>query len=101
MTPDYEYQQPESNLRPPPIKKQEFRQPKQRHPDSIGACWRKINDRGVEYLSLKLESDKLDLNSEFINVKCFLNSEKVDGDQKPDMICYLSKGIKKERNGNK
>lgn len=100
MSPEYEYQESQSNLRPM-IKNQEFRQPKQRHPESIGACWKKINDRGIEYLSLKLESDKINLESEFVNIKCFLNSEKVEGDQKPHLICYLSKGINKERNGNK
>src|SRR5260221_10301771 len=97
MTPDYEYQQPESNLRPTTPKKQEFRQPKQRHPNSLGAVWLKTNNRGVEYLSMKITLD----NKEY-NLKCFKNSEKQsEEDSRPSYIIFESKGILKERDGNK
>jgi len=96
--PQYEYEQPQSNLRPAPVKKQEFRQPKQRHPESKGAVWIKQNSAGVEYLSIKLELNE----GEVINLKAFLNSDKRSPDDaKPTYILYESKGIIKERNGNK
>jgi uncharacterized protein (DUF736 family) len=84
-----------SNLSPI---KQEFKQNKQRPPDNLGAIWKKINDKGVEYLSLKIELD----NGTIINAKAFLNSEKRDSNsQKPDYILYKSKNIKKEVDGNR
>ncbi len=98
MTPDYEYQQPESNLRPPPIiRKQEFRQPKQKSPDEVGAIWIKTSSTGADYLSMKLN-----LDGKEYNIKGFLFSGKQNkDDRKPDYIAYHSKGINKERNGNK
>lgn len=70
----------------------------QKNPDEVGACWRKVNDRGIEYLSLKLEID-----GQTFNLKGFLNSAKSDGDARPDFIIYKSKNINKNKevNGNK
>ncbi len=95
MTPDYEYQQTTSNLKPQ--SKQEFRQPKQKSPDEVGCCWKKLNSNGLEYLSLKIE-----INGIEYNLKGFLNSGKAhESDSRPDFILYKSKNIKKEINGNK
>lgn len=76
-----------SNLQPSQVENKRIIN---RHPESIGACWRKFNDKNIEYLSLKIE-----INGITHNLKCFLNSEKRDGDLKPDFICYKSKNIKK------
>lgn len=89
--PEYE-QSYESNLRP---KVETVNKPvkKQKSPDILGACWMRENDRGVEYLSIKLE-----LNGETLNIKGFLNSEKNPNDNRPQYILYKSKNIKKELN---
>ena len=86
--PDYEYEQPTSNLRPQITKNQEFRQPKQKSPDEVGAVWIKTSDKGVEYLSIKLEED-----GEVRFLKAFLFSGKSHkDDNKPTYILYKSRG---------
>ncbi len=93
--PEFINEQPISNLSPQP--NLEFRQPKQKSPDEVGCCWLKQNDRGLDYLSLKVE-----INGAEYNLKGFLNSAKAsESDSRPDFILYKSKNIKKEINGNK
>jgi uncharacterized protein (DUF736 family) len=79
-----------------PVNKPQY-QKSNRNPESVGACWIKQNGNGIDYLSMKIELK----NGEVLNIKGFLNSEKVTGDAKPEYILYPSKGIVKERNGNK
>lgn len=96
--PHFEYQdQTPSNLRPIQVNKQEFRQPKPKSPDEVGAIWINESSSGAEYLSMKLN-----LDGKEYNIKGFLFSGKQSKeDKKPDYIAFLSKGIIKERNGNK
>ena len=68
------------------------------NPDAIGACWKKRNDKGIEYLSMKI-----DIDGTTHNIKCFFNGDKVEGDKRPDFIVYKSKNIVKNKdiNGNR
>jgi len=51
----------------------------------FGAAWIKKNDKGVEYLSIRLND-----NVKGGNYKAFLNGAKEQGDNKPDYILYES-----------
>lgn len=88
--PQYENEQPISNLRPTYLSsKPPFQQ---KSPDEIGACWSRFNDKGIEYLSIKIEIDGVPHN-----LKGFLNG-KATHENHPKFLIYKSKNINKHQN---
>ena len=91
--PDFENEQPDNNLnhRSSNYKKTNNKPFISKNPDSVGACWVRENKNGVEYLSMKIEVNGVELN-----FKGFLNAEKLESDNnKPKFLIFKSLNGKK------